>query len=40
MEVVLQAVKNSGCALKYASEELKADREVVLQSVTNNGSDV
>ena len=27
---VLEAVRHDGCALRYASAELKADRDVVL----------
>ncbi|MDB4655767.1 DUF4116 domain-containing protein [Flavobacteriales bacterium] len=34
-EIVLQAVKNNGEALRYASEELRADKEVVLEAVKN-----
>ena len=29
----MEAVKNSGIALQYASNELKADREVVLEAI-------
>ena len=32
-EVVLMAVQSDGLALRFASEELRADREVVLRSV-------
>jgi len=35
--VVLAAVTQNGRALKYASEELKGDREVVLLAVTQDG---
>ena len=31
-EEMLEAVKNDGCALKYVSDTLKADREVVLEA--------
>jgi hypothetical protein len=34
---VLEAVRQSGQALKCASAELKADREVVLGAVRQNG---
>ena len=30
-------VSNNGRALQYASEELKADKEVVMAAVTNDG---
>jgi hypothetical protein len=33
MVVVLEAVKNSGDALRYASKELKGDRDVVMEAV-------
>ena len=36
-EEVLEAVKNYGPELQYASEELRADREVALAAVKNNG---
>lgn len=32
-EVVLEAVKEDGYALRYASEELQNDKEVVLEAV-------
>ncbi len=35
--VVLAAVAQSGRALKYASEELKDDKEVVLAAVAQTG---
>ena len=35
-EVVLEAVKIWGGALKYVSDTLKADREVVLEAVKKN----
>ena len=35
--MVLAAVQQNGRALKYASEELQADREVVLAAVQQNG---
>ena len=31
MWMVLQAVKQRGAAVEYASEELKGDREIVLE---------
>jgi len=34
---VLAAVTQDGCALSYASKELRADREVVLAAVTQDG---
>ena len=34
---LLAAVQQNGRALKYASEELQADREVVLAAVQQNG---
>ena len=34
---VLEAVKQDGYALEYASEELRGDREVVLAAVKQNG---
>jgi hypothetical protein len=33
---VLEAVKQNGYALKYASEELRGDKELVLEAVKNN----
>ena len=36
-EEVLEAVKQDGYALEYASEELRGDREVVLAAVKQNG---
>ena len=36
--LVLEAVKNDGGALEYASQDLKSDREVVLAAVKNFGS--
>ncbi len=30
---MLEAVRQAGCALKYASDELKADREIVLEAI-------
>jgi hypothetical protein len=35
--VVLEAVKNVGWTLQYASESLKNDKEVVLAAVKNKG---
>jgi hypothetical protein len=32
----LEAVKNKGYALKYASERLKDDRDLLLEAVKNN----
>eukprot|EP00972_Heterocapsa_arctica_P012798 1881454-Heterocapsa_arctica.AAC.1 len=32
----MDAVKNLGAALQYASAELKGDREVVMEAVLNN----
>jgi predicted rRNA methylase YqxC with S4 and FtsJ domains len=32
-KVVLEAVKQNGCSLEYASEELKNDKEVVWTSM-------
>jgi len=37
-EFVLEAVKQDGRALGYASEELRTDREVVLEAMKNGGS--
>mmetsp|Transcript_66602 Transcript_66602/g.147527 ORF Transcript_66602/g.147527 Transcript_66602/m.147527 type:complete len:300 (-) Transcript_66602:115-1014(-) len=37
-EVVIAAVRASGCALQHAPEELQDDREVVLAAVRTNGS--
>ena len=34
---VLAAVKNKGYALRYASEELRADKEVVFNAVKESG---
>ena len=34
---ILQAVKTDRYALRYASEELKNDKEIVLTAVKNNG---
>ena len=31
------AVKQDGCALEYASDELKGDKEVVIEAVRRNG---
>jgi len=36
--VVMAAVTQNGWALKYASDDLKADKEVVMAAVTQNGS--
>jgi len=36
-EEVIEAVKQNGWALKYASEELQNDREVVLAAIKRNG---
>ena len=36
-EEVLEAVKESGWDLKYAGEELRADKEVVMTAVKQNG---
>ena len=33
----MAAVKNNGSALQYASDELQADKEVVLMAVKQNG---
>ena len=33
----MEAVKNKGYALKYASERLKDDRDLLLEAVKNNG---
>ena len=33
---VLEAVKRSGCALQFASEELKANETIVLEAVKQN----
>ena len=38
LEIVLAAVSQNGSALRYASEELRADRETVLVAVRNCGS--
>lgn len=37
-EKVLEAVKNDGYSLQYASDELKNDKEVVLTAVKQNGN--
>ena len=34
-EIVLKAVKQYGCALKYADDSLKKDKEVVLEASKN-----
>jgi hypothetical protein len=36
-EVVLEAVRQSGCTLHHSSEELCGDKEVVLEAVRQNG---
>ena len=36
-EIVVQAVKNNGEALRYASEELRADKEFVLEAIKHSG---
>ena len=36
-ESALEAVKRYGFALKYASKELQADREVVLEAIKREG---
>ncbi len=36
-DVVFSAVKNTGYALQWTSENLKNDKEVVLLAVKNNG---
>ena len=36
-EVVLEAVKNYGQALKYTSEPLRNDKEIVLEALKTNG---
>ena len=36
-EAAHEAVKHDGCALEYASEDLKADRGVVLEAVKQEG---
>jgi len=36
-EQVLEAVKQAGYALQYASEELRGDHEVVMEAVKENG---
>ena len=35
--MVLEAVKQKGCALEYASAELKSDKEVVMTAVIHDG---
>ena len=35
-EFVLVAVKENGLTLQYASDELKADREIVLEAIRNS----
>ena len=37
-ELVLEAVKRNGSALKYASDTLNADPEVMLEAVRNDGN--
>ena len=34
---MLEAVKSNGCALYYASEDLKSNKEIVLEAVYNDG---
>ncbi|WP_064581203.1 DUF4116 domain-containing protein [Streptobacillus moniliformis] len=36
-DFVLEAVKNNGWALEYASKELKNDKEAVMAAVKQNG---
>ena len=38
MEVVLAAVRQSGAALRFASEALRGDREVVLAAARQEGA--
>ena len=33
----MEAVRQNGCALEFASEELKGDREVVMEAVKQDG---
>jgi hypothetical protein len=35
-EIVIEAVKNSGCVLEYASLELKNNYEIVIEAVKND----
>lgn len=37
-DIVLNAVKKNGIDLRFASEELQSDYEVVLESIYQNGS--
>jgi len=34
----MAAISNNGYALKYASKDLKSDKEVAIAAVSNNGS--
>ena len=36
-EIVLKAVQQNGCALKYADKSLQKDKEFVLKTVQQNG---
>src|SRR3989338_1431254 len=37
-EIILEAIKQNGDALKYADECLLSDREIILKAVKQNGS--
>jgi hypothetical protein len=37
-EIVLDAVKNYGCAIKFISYKLKCDKDIVFAAVKNNGT--
>ena len=36
-EIVMEAVKQNGNALRYASEDLMRDSEIVMEAVKQNG---
>ena len=36
-EIMLEAVRNNGCALYYASKELRKDSEMVMEALKCNG---
>jgi len=36
-DIVLEAVKNKGKSLQYASHKLKSDRNIVLEAIKKNG---
>ena len=36
-EIMMEALKNNGCTLKFASDELKKDPELVMEALKCNG---